>query len=171
MTDQVSELMEQLLQFDRTRLDWGYRNGLYLSADKIQGFRDTCPSTAGWSHSIFAVTGVMGVAFGLVPIERKDVESAVVMHAPDEISPQHRTIVVGASLREFLCLGCVHGFAGLKNLALKGLSSNTKRYAQAANEDDDDFDIYYEFRKDLNLEPWANVAARLDELQMLSVAL
>ena len=171
MTDQTSKLMEQLRQFDGTLLDWGYRNGLYLSADKILSFRDTCPSTAGWSHSIFAVTGVMGVAFALVPIARTDGESAVVMHAPDEITPQHKTIVVGASLREFLCLGCVHGFAGLKKIALKGLSSVTDRYGLPANEDDDDFDIYYEFRTVLSLEPWVEVAGRLEELQMLPVAL
>jgi hypothetical protein len=161
--------MEQLLEFDGTQLDWGYRNGLYMSADKIQSFRDSCPSTARWPHSVFAVTGTMGVAFGLVPIVGKDGGAAVMMRAPDEISPQHKTFVVGGSLREFLGLGCVHGFAGLKKIALGQMSSVVKQYCQPANEDDDDFDIYYEFRAELDLEPWSDVAGRLEELRNVSV--
>jgi hypothetical protein len=106
----------------------------------------------------FAETGGEGVHFSLVA--RKGLvsdTSAVVMTVPDAEEPN---LLVGDSLREFLCLGCVAGYMSLEELAFDpdGLMDRLSE----KTEDERTLRIY---RKELGLRPWPKARERLQELE------
>ena len=78
--------------------------------------------------------------------------------AGDRASTNH---VVGETLHDFLCLGCVHGFFDLEKLAY----SRTELFAKyAIPPSTDDEPIYAQFRAEFALTPWVNIEKRLREL-------
>lgn len=96
-------------------------------------------------------------------------DSPIVMTVPmGDANVQRRNFVLGAHLREFLELGCVHGYSWLEQLCydredtiarLSGLTRDEEE-----TEDDETLAIY---RRELGLNPWPEVGRRLESLERL----
>jgi hypothetical protein len=102
-------------------------------------------------------TGVDGEHWSAI---RADTPSGylVVMTAP-RTSPRPN-LVVGESVLEFLCLGCVCGY-----WALSALTQDLDVPSEAADEDEEPGAVLARLRIRLGLSPWPDVPTRLAELE------
>jgi hypothetical protein len=125
------------------------------------------------NSTTFASTGGDGVHFSLLHATDVPGAAPVVMTVPMQFdAPNH---VVGASLREFLALGCRVGYYHLDHLAY-----GWGRQAEASllqdgtwtgtgwdgeTEESTALELLSALTRELGLAPWPNVAQRLAELQ------
>ena len=115
----------------------------------------------------FACTGGDDVHFGMLSREGHfDDASPIVMTVPmADDNPEEANFVVGETLREFLSLGCVHGFFAIEKLAYSWRTEVFKEYASApgANEEPS----YIDFRSALSLTPWPEIESRQQTLDRI----
>ena len=112
----------------------------------------------------FATTCGDDVHFGLLSNDGTfGDESPIVMTVPmADDDPVNCNFVVGETLHDFLCLGCVHGFFSLEQLAYTKTKLLTE-LAQPAEPSDDE--IHYErFRAAFSLSPWPEIGQRQEDL-------
>lgn len=126
--------------------------------------------------STFACTGGDGVHFSLVHIDGMVTDdSPVIMTVPDGF--EHRNIVVGSNLIEFLCLGCEIGYFPLEQLAFQFTETvewlkNPSLWHAAAGYAPDDSRLLDEvrllavMRREFSLRPWQKIEERLFQLQI-----
>ncbi|QDU42110.1 hypothetical protein Mal52_05650 [Symmachiella dynata] len=118
----------------------------------------------------FANTSMDGAHFSLLDTET-DVQP-VILVAPDAFENPY--VVVGESFYEFLCLGCVHGFACVAAMAHR--PSEMVKYLEGDPDRDSANETARErvkqaqwllekLRERFQLHPWQNVGQRLFELQ------
>jgi hypothetical protein len=106
----------------------------------------------------FASTGVNGVHFGFLAEPDTALDNCpVVMTVPLAAEPNH---VVGATLHEFLSLGCRQGWAFLEQLA-HDPEWTTQWYQETESAV---FRLADPFSRRLGLTPWPDVTRRLGEL-------
>ena len=112
----------------------------------------------------FACTGGDDVHFGL--LRRSGMfgdDSPVVMTVPMAgDSALDANFIVGATLHEFLCIGCTHGYFRLETLAYDWF----KEFLDELKTDPEDPEAYAAFRDRFDLKPWQNVEGRLAELEV-----
>lgn len=115
----------------------------------------------------FATTGGDDVHFSLVKRRRGyGDESVVIMTVPMASQfPRATNLVLGASLHEFLCLGCTHGFKNLEQLVYRRDETIGMLSIPPVGQEDDDAGILERLRKDLDLAPWQDIAGHLEGLQ------
>lgn len=114
----------------------------------------------------FAATGGDGVHYGLLAVGGEFTDfSPVVMTVP--MCDTHNT-VVGASLKEFLALGCQYGYFALEQLVYNREATlrelELTRYAPEMGQGERA--LLTSLSSEFKLEPWANPARRLEELQV-----
>jgi hypothetical protein len=112
----------------------------------------------------FATTCGDDVHFGLLAIDGKygDASPVVVTVPMAGDGPEKTNHIVGETLHDFLCLGCVHGFFDLEELAYRGRTELFATYAIPPSADDEP--IYARLRAEFALAPWVDVEGRLQEL-------
>jgi hypothetical protein len=135
-----------------------------------RGDYDATPANS----TTFASTGGDGVHFSLLHVTTTVPGAApVVMTVPMQFdAPNH---VVGASLREFLALGCRTGYYHLERLAYGwGRQEEVNRLERGEwsgmgrdgeSEEPTVLALLAAVTKEFDLAPWANVAQRLADLQ------
>ncbi len=160
------DLLEQLYKFDKLMddNDWGHIFGLNLG--ELEPYEGTVlcdPQFTPTNSLSFARTGGDDVHFGLLSVAGKYGDnSPVVMTVPmADDNPNDTNFIVGSTLREFLCLGCQHGFFDLEKIAYPWKTELFELHARGTPEEDR---VYREFRERLGLEPWHNLCDRLAEL-------
>ncbi len=147
------------------------------------GLRFDGPHGDRWSYDAtpvnsltFASTGGDGVHFGLLhDTTAASLTAPVVMTVPMQFdAPNH---VVGASLREFLALGCRTGYLHLEQLAYPwDRQDETSRLATGhwdagwegwaeLEPSTAPVELLAALTEEFDLAPWANVEQRLTELQ------
>jgi len=123
----------------------------------------------------FATTGGDDVHFGLL-LNGKRVSdlSPVIMTVPmGGDSPLDCNMVLGASFREFLCLGCMHGYNDLEELYynLKTALDELNKPLEELDEDDRETDLLAIYRRLFGLTSWSDPGRRLAELQTIKTSL
>ncbi|GAA0717273.1 hypothetical protein [Dokdonella soli] len=118
----------------------------------------------------FAATGGDGVHYGLVNTGSGFTDfSPVVMTVPMCDTPN---LIVGANLKEFLSLGCRFGYFALEQLIYN--RERTIRELATGQFDPEQEEKERRLLKSIteafNLKPWANPAARLEELAVAFTA-
>jgi hypothetical protein len=125
--------------------------------------------------SVFGRTGGNGIHFSMLHVDHqvRD-ESPIVMTMPMHFDQPNW--ILGANLFEFLALGCTMGFFQLEQIAYKKLKyNNPQKYPVSF----DDFDLLTENVEEaterrklaqlmidkLELQPWNDLEARLNELE------
>lgn len=126
------------------------------------------------NSTTFAWTGGDGVHFSLLHTPTPVPGTApVVMTVPMQFNaPNH---IVGASLREFLALGCRTGYYHIENLAYSSQRQEEVSHLEdgewwglgwdGVTEEDTALALLAALTKEFGLTPWPNVAQRLDTLQ------
>ncbi len=162
------QLLKRLYDFERAAKThkWGYIEGLILlDIGPYDGTVLYRPGTTPQNSLTFACTGGDDVHFGLVGVNGQYGDSSpVVMTVPmagDSIDDTN--FIVGETLHEFLCLGCVHGFFYAEELAYSWRNEFFDRYANAPSTDENR-KIYEKFQSELSLTPWISIESRLHEL-------
>jgi hypothetical protein len=129
-----------------------------------------------FNSSTFAHTGGDSVHFGLVHIAGEVTnDSPVVMTVPAGF--EHKNIILGSNLVEFLRLGCETGYFSLEQLAYQfvdtvQLIKNPSLWRAAAGYAPDDpsylkqLHLLGVIRNEFSLNPWREVEDRLFELQI-----
>jgi hypothetical protein len=146
--------------------------GLQLERPFLHAFYTPTPLNA----LVFATTGGDGVHFGLLHINGEIHEtSPVVMTVP--MCFDRPNLIVGASLHDFLCLGCQTGYGYLEQLTYdrqaaiaalsnpdtwrpdyyRGLPDEVRQNAQR---------LLDRLTQALKLHPWDMIEQRLNELQV-----
>lgn len=123
------------------------------------------PKTTPTNTVAFAHPGGDDVHYSLVQQgnELGD-HSPVVMTVPmGGNDTQELNIILGANLHEFLCLGCVHGYADLEQLYYHR-EETIARLSETDIEEEGGGTLNI-FRQELGLAPWMEIAGRLEELQ------
>ena len=149
-------------QFPHEYLDVGLGAiGLFLhNPPKNAGYRQTPVNSI-----TFASIGVDGIHLGSVTDgENVDPRCPIVVTIP--MACDEPNYIVGASLYDFLCLGCKHGYSNLGNLHLN-LEGTLDYYTSPPN------DFYDErapcilrlLSDQLSLHPWRNVRGHYNDLQ------
>jgi hypothetical protein len=108
----------------------------------------------------FAMTGGDDVHFSLVKVGKGyGDDSPVVMTVPmADDTPEETNIILSSNLKDFLQLGCIHGFFDLEQL-LYDREGTIERYSQPEHEEDpylydeEDDKAFKMFRSELGLEP------------------
>lgn len=112
----------------------------------------------------FARTGTDDVHFGLLSVnDRYGDVSPVVMTVPMLGETDYTNLIMGETLHEFLCLGCVHGFSEMDSFAYFP-DVFFEKYSQPSGEDEYAAEQEF-FRRYLSLSPWPVIESRLSELQ------
>lgn len=125
------------------------------------------PTTTPTNTMAFAHTGGDDVHFSLVEHGGTLGDlSPVVMTVPmagDD--PETLNVVLGGTLHEFLCLGCVHGFTFLEQLSYDR-DGTVARLASLENleSDAEDLALLRSFRKEFKLTRWKEIDLRLHAL-------
>lgn len=116
----------------------------------------------------FASTGGDGVHFSIITGDGTNIAAgAVVMTAPMAFdSPNH---ILGGSLREFLALGSCTGYFSLDSLAYSWGRQEAIAELQAAVLPDfgPEGALLRRLTDEFGLQPWSDVARRLDELDTM----
>lgn len=112
----------------------------------------------------FATTCGDDVHFGMLSREGLFGDlSPIVMTVPmASDNPLECNFVLGETLHEFLCLGCVHGFSDLEKLAYTWKSDLFTQYAIPPKPTDDK--SYERFRAAFSLTPWPEIEERQKSL-------
>ncbi len=125
------------------------------------------PTATPTNTVAFAHTGGDDVHFSLVELDGKLGDlSPVVMTVPmagDD--PLSLNVVLGASLHEFLCLGCVHGYALIEELPYDRVDTMARLASPENLEcDAEDLALLGSFRQQFELTPWKEIDSRLQAL-------
>jgi hypothetical protein len=122
------------------------------------------PKTTPTNTVAFAHTGGDDVHYSLVQHGKAFGDnSPVVMTVPmGSVDVGELNLILGANLHEFLCLGCVHGYADLEDLYYEREEAIARLSDSETEEDGATLNV---FRRELGLEPWKEIAGRLAELQ------
>lgn len=163
-----ADLLKALHEFDRDNdvQDWGYLDGLQLCEFESYGGTILCdPALTPVNTLSFASTGGDDVHFGLLAINGKYGDtSPVVMTVPmADLNPVNANFILGHSVYEFLCLGCVHGFSILEELAYGGVDELVEMFSEPPDHEEDL--VFSKFRERLKLKPWTEIPRRLEELE------
>ncbi len=113
----------------------------------------------------FATTGGDDVHFGMLLTDGGFGDaSPIVMTVPmADKDPMNCNFIVGETLHDFLCLGCVHGFFSLEKLAYTWCTELFSEYGRP--EEPSDNQINYErFRAAFSLSHWPEIEQRQKEL-------
>ncbi|MGQ0467793.1 MAG: hypothetical protein ACT4QG_21050 [Sporichthyaceae bacterium] len=132
--------------------------GLFVEPPDRPGEWDYDATPAG--ALTFASTGGDGVHFSFVETPGR---SVIVMTVP--MVWDRPNVVVGATLFEFLSLGCRFGYFALEQLAYDR-DGTVDAIRRAAEEGDQP--LLGDLRTKLGLTPWTSVRARLDELATMT---
>jgi hypothetical protein len=138
--------------------------GLFLerpNGDDRAGGYSSSPANA----TTFASTGGDGVHFGVLHTKLEvAAPSPVVMTVPMQFDdPNH---IVGASLPEFLALGCVVGYHVLEQLAYDGGRRDllSRLQSQRTYSSPEEEVVLSALTEEFQLRPWPDVESRLREL-------
>jgi hypothetical protein len=133
--------------------------GLFLDRPLSNHGYDTTPVNS----STFASTGGDGVHYGLLFVDGKvNDDSPVVMTVPCN-RPDEANVILGKNLHEFLCLGCQTGYFGLEQLVYQR-EETLALFQQPEPVSEREEQLLSLLKTELQLTPWKNVEARLDEL-------
>lgn len=129
------------------------------------------PKEARWEYlstplnaDTFASTGIDGVHFSFLALDDSQSQvQPVVMTVP---MADGQNIIVGSDLTEFLALGFHSGYISLDQLAFDRDTAIQEIECDAHADEHDRYEVelLQAIRTRFNLEPWANVRLRLDEL-------
>jgi hypothetical protein len=111
----------------------------------------------------FAQTGMGGAHFG--EFEASDGQRPVVMIAPAGFD--RPCIILGASLHEFLCLGCEVGYGLLVEMPARPAWTTDQIQKGTPPNHAEETQLLTKLRARFSLWPWEKVGARLFELQEL----
>lgn len=112
-----------------------------------------------------AVTCLAGAHYAT--FEAEDGKSPVVLVVPDSFD--RPCVVVGESLREFLCLGCEHGYGLVTGLAHQPRYTTEQLATPPDKMSVEEVELLSTLRREFDLRPWKEVGKRLNELQQLYV--
>ncbi|HEX6902127.1 MAG TPA: hypothetical protein VF789_20590 [Thermoanaerobaculia bacterium] len=114
----------------------------------------------------FADTGGDGIHFSLVSENGEVGDDCMVIMTVPELweDPWAANIAVGENLHDFLCLGCMAGYAALEKLAFYG-DAAIERLQDEEEDDPEAAETLRVMREELGLSPWPNVAEKLASLQ------
>ena len=160
-------LLKRLYEFDHDAQTnkLGYISGLsLLDVEPYCGTILYNPTTTPTNSVAFATSGGDDVHFGLISVRGKFGDlSPIVMTVPMAGDTSEETnFVVGESLHDFLCLGCVHGFDDLEDLAYSSRTALFRKYSQPPTQSDNG--IYARFRAEFVLTPWQDIELKLRDL-------
>lgn len=113
----------------------------------------------------FATTGGDGVHYSWVTLPDRDPDFCpIVMTVPMCDTPN---VIVGANLREFLCLGCRFGYFSLEQLVYSRTSTIAELVTGQINPEWESTEraLADRLRSTLGLAPWKDPGARLKELE------
>lgn len=112
----------------------------------------------------FATTGGDDVHFGMLSHDGLfGDQSPIVMTVPmASDNPLECNFVLGETLHDFLCLGCVHGFFDLEKLAYTWKTELFAKYALPPKPTDDE--SHERFRSTFSLDPWPEIEERQKSL-------
>jgi hypothetical protein len=113
--------------------------------------------------AMFASTGGDGVHFSALYASEASGTAPVVMTVPMQFD--HPNYIVGASMPEFLALGCVTGFFCLEQLAYdwgRGGVVNRLQAHRTPSSPEEEF-LLRALVEEFQLQPWPDVAARLHD--------
>ncbi len=146
--------------------------GLTIHWPLVANYYDWCTPLNSW---VFGSTGGDGHHFGL--LERNSciaLDSPVVLTTPDNCG---NSVIVGANLHEFLCLGCREGYFNVCRLANQ--ESNSDRGAiqpewwptthwqnESIDSDKEPRELLAALREKFELTPW-QIPGRFAELQKM----
>jgi hypothetical protein len=149
-------------QFPHEYLDEGLGViGLFLHDPPRKAGYDQTPKNS----VTFASIGVDGIHFGSIT-ERDKVESRMPIVLTIPMAFDEPNYIVGESLYDFLCLGCVHGYFNLGNLHLN-LDATLDYYTLPTGDFGDERAprILRLLTDQLSLRPWQAVRAHFHDLQ------
>jgi hypothetical protein len=162
-------VLKRLYDFDRIAREkkWGYIELALLDIEPYGGTILYRPWTSPKNSLAFATTGGDDVHFGLVAVDgRYGDRSPIVMTVPMAgDTPDEMNFIVGETLHDFLCFGCVHGFFDMEELAYSWRTEFFDRYAKPPSPDDEDAEINEKFRAELSLSPWLEIEPKLAGLE------
>ena len=113
----------------------------------------------------FARTGGDDVHFGMLSIDGVFGDaSPIVMTVPmADKDPMNCNFIVGETLHDFLCLGCVHGFFSLEKLAYPWKTELFTEHERPEEPSDDQIN-YERFRSAFTLSRWSEIEQRQKDL-------
>jgi hypothetical protein len=162
---------EAAKQEKQTKPDYVFSDiGLELSYPPIRGDSANLYYSTPINCSVFGWTGGDAVHFSLLHINDQFNDlSPVVMTVPMNFGSETNW-VMGATLTEFLALGCQYGFWQLEQIAYQRSKypDPAQRHSAALDAGDEEGKPLYDIiRAEFALEKWGDLTARLDELEQM----